>query len=71
MLGLVWLIPIYLLLVNAFKPTDSYDADKIWVPDTSFGLFANLREAWTSAGLGESIAQHRALQRHRRRPSPS
>jgi multiple sugar transport system permease protein len=54
-LGLVWLIPIYLLLVNAIKPTDSYDADKIWVPDKSFGLFANLREAWTSVGLGESI----------------
>ncbi|HEV7713003.1 MAG TPA: carbohydrate ABC transporter permease [Asanoa sp.] len=54
-LGLVWLIPIYLLLVNAIKPTDSYDTDKIWVPDKSFGLFANLREAWTSVGLGESI----------------
>jgi multiple sugar transport system permease protein len=55
-LGLVWLIPVYLLLINAFKSTDAYDADKIWVPDKSFGLFANLREAWTSVGLGESIA---------------
>ncbi|HTF07208.1 MAG TPA: carbohydrate ABC transporter permease [Asanoa sp.] len=55
-LGLVWLIPVYLLLVNAIKPTASYDTDKIWVPDKSFGLFTNLREAWTSVGLGESIA---------------
>jgi multiple sugar transport system permease protein len=54
-LGLVWLIPVYLLLVNAFKSTDSYDADKIWVPDKSFGLFANLRDAWDTVGLGQSI----------------
>ncbi|GIF45714.1 carbohydrate ABC transporter membrane protein 2 (CUT1 family) [Asanoa ferruginea] len=54
-LGLVWLIPVYLLLVNAFKSTDAYDADKIWVPDKSFGLFANLRDAWDTVGLGQSI----------------
>ncbi|GIF73546.1 carbohydrate ABC transporter permease [Asanoa siamensis] len=55
-LGLIWLIPVYLLLVNAFKPTESYDAEKIWTPDPNFGLFANLREAWEAVGLGESIA---------------
>ena len=55
-LGLVWLIPVYLLLVNAFKSTDAYDADKIWVPDKSFGLFANLRDAWDTVGLGQRIA---------------
>ncbi|MEV0715845.1 carbohydrate ABC transporter permease [Asanoa sp. NPDC050611] len=55
-LGLIWLLPVYLLLVNAFKPTENYDAEKIWTPDPHFGLFTNLREAWDAAGIGESIA---------------
>ena len=55
-LGLVWLIPIYLLLVNAFRPGTSYDPEQIWTPDSDFALFDNLREAWESAGLGASIA---------------
>ena len=55
-LGLIWLIPVYLLLINAFKSTDTYDADKIWTPDPHFSLFANLREAWDAVGLGESLA---------------
>jgi multiple sugar transport system permease protein len=55
-LGAFWLIPVYLLLVNAFRPSTSYEAGKIWVPDADFALFDNFREAWDSASLGPSIA---------------
>ncbi len=55
-LGGFWLIPVYLLLVNAFRPSTSYEAGRIWVPDRHFGLFDNFREAWDAAGLGPSIA---------------
>jgi multiple sugar transport system permease protein len=55
-LGAFWLIPVYLLLVNAFRPSTGYEAGKIWVPDPHFGLFDNFREAWNAAGLGPSIA---------------
>lgn len=54
-LGVLWLIPVYLLLVNAFRPSTSYDADKIWVPDRHFSLVENVRLAWDAAGLGPSL----------------
>lgn len=55
-LGLAWLIPIYLLLVNAVRPSTAYEAGQIWVPDKNFGLFGNLRQAWDAAALGPSLA---------------
>jgi multiple sugar transport system permease protein len=55
-LGLIWLIPVYLLLVNAARPSTSYDQSKIWVPNTHLGLFENIRQGWDSAGLGSSLA---------------
>ncbi len=55
-LGLIWLIPVYLLLVNAARPSTSYDQSKIWTPDTHLGLFDNIRQGWDSAGLGSSLA---------------
>jgi multiple sugar transport system permease protein len=55
-LGLLWLIPVYLLLVNALRPSTAYDAERIWVPDPHFGLFENIRLAWEAAGLGPSLS---------------
>lgn len=55
-LGVLWLVPVYLLLVNAFRPSTSYDAGRIWVPDKHFGLIENVRLAWDAAGLGPSLA---------------
>jgi multiple sugar transport system permease protein len=54
-LGLMWLIPVYLLLVNAFRPSTEYDASRIWVPDSNFGLVDNVKLAWDAADLGPSI----------------
>jgi multiple sugar transport system permease protein len=54
-LGMLWLLPVYLLLVNAIRPSTSFDASKIWVPDAHFGLLDNVRLAWDAAGLGPSL----------------
>lgn len=55
-LGLLWLIPVYLLVVNAMRPSTAYDASRVWIPDTEIGIVDNIRLAWDAAGLGPSIA---------------
>ncbi len=54
-LGLIWLVPIYLLLVNAFRPAQSYSGEDVWRPSGSFGLLHNFVRAWHAADLGPSI----------------
>ena len=41
-LGLIWLAPVYLLIVNASKSVDGYDAASVWKP-AGFSLFGELR----------------------------
>lgn len=55
-LGLIWLLPVYLLLVNAMRPATAYEADQVWVPDTDVGLVENIRLAMEAAGVGPSLA---------------
>ncbi|HEY8472451.1 MAG TPA: carbohydrate ABC transporter permease [Natronosporangium sp.] len=55
-LGVLWLIPIYLLLVNAFRPPANYDGEQIWTPDPELAFVDNVRAAWDAVGLGPSIA---------------
>ena len=50
-LGILWLVPLYLMVVNALVPAGEYAGAPEWVP-TSFAFFANLATAWTSSGLG-------------------
>jgi multiple sugar transport system permease protein len=50
-LAVVWLIPVYLLVVNATTPAAEYSGSPTWLPD-GIDLLGNLRQAWTSAGLG-------------------
>jgi len=53
-LAVIWLIPLYLLIVNAFVPADQYAGQPTWVP-SGFGFFENLAIAWTSSGLGAGV----------------
>ncbi|GAA0949575.1 carbohydrate ABC transporter permease [Nonomuraea longicatena] len=55
-LGLVWLGPTYLLLVNASRPAESYDPASAWVPSVDFALFDNISAALEKANLAESLA---------------
>jgi multiple sugar transport system permease protein len=55
LLGVPWLIPTYLLVVNALRPSTAYDGSEIWRPADEFGLIDNIRLAWEAAQLGPSI----------------
>lgn len=43
--ALVWLVPVYLLLVNAATASGDYEGSARWVPG-EFGFFANFLEGW-------------------------
>jgi ABC-type glycerol-3-phosphate transport system permease component len=41
-LSVVWLIPTYLLIVNAITPSGNYTGAPLWLPTQGFGLFQNI-----------------------------
>jgi multiple sugar transport system permease protein len=55
-LGLIWLGPTYLLIVNASRPAASYDPSRAWVPSGDFALLENFGRALDSANLTDSLA---------------
>lgn len=52
--GLVWLAPVYLLVVNAAKAPSVYNPRESWLP-TDWSLLDNFAEAIRLSGLGDSI----------------
>jgi multiple sugar transport system permease protein len=52
--AVLWLIPVYLMIVNAFIPAADYPGAPEWLP-TSFGFIGNLAAAWTASGLGVAM----------------
>ncbi|MER6510815.1 carbohydrate ABC transporter permease [Nonomuraea sp. NPDC001636] len=55
-LGLIWLGPTYLLVVNASRPAASYDPGSAWAPSGDFALLDNFGRALDSADLTGSLA---------------
>lgn len=53
-LGIVWLLPAYLLVVNAMKDPTTFTSKTSWIP-TDFHLFENISAAFTLSGLGNSV----------------
>ncbi len=52
-LGLVWLLPLWLLVITPMKSTPEYYDGSQWsLPTHPLRLFSNLKTAWESAGLG-------------------
>lgn len=52
-LAVLWLVPLLLLVITPMKSTPEYQGASQWaLPEHPFELFHNLKEAWTSAGLG-------------------
>jgi ABC-type glycerol-3-phosphate transport system permease component len=52
-LGVVWLVPLMLLVITPMKSTPEYQGASQWaLPRHPQELFHNLKTAWTSAGLG-------------------
>lgn len=54
-LGLIWLLPIYLIVVNASKPATDYSSSRVWAPAFGTGLWDNMVDAWERANLGASV----------------
>ena len=55
-LGAIWIIPLYLVLINAVTSPDDYATKDVWAPPASFGLGDNIRTAWQVARLGGAVA---------------
>ncbi|WP_426186134.1 carbohydrate ABC transporter permease [Microbacterium sp. TWP3-1-2b2] len=53
-LGIVWLMPAYLLVVNAMKDPTTFTSKTSWIP-TDFHLFENIAAAFELSGLGGSV----------------
>jgi multiple sugar transport system permease protein len=52
--GLIWLLPVYLLVVNASKSPTNYNSHTSWIPN-GFDLFSNMAQAWQLSDLGSSV----------------
>ncbi|MZD06946.1 ABC transporter permease subunit [Streptomyces sp. SID5785] len=53
-LALLWLVPTWLLVVNALVPADRYSGSPHWLP-SDFALFDNMTQAWDKAELGPAM----------------
>ncbi len=51
----LWILPLYLVLVNAATPSGEYAEKPIWAPPGTFGLLENMATAWQAANLGPSV----------------
>ncbi|CAM3858323.1 carbohydrate ABC transporter permease [Isoptericola cucumis] len=55
-LGLAWLAPVYLMIVNAAKTNDQYGVLSVWSPAGLGGLWENAVAAWTRGDLSAGMA---------------
>jgi len=52
--AVAWLIPSYLIVINAFTPVVSYTGSPNWWVD-SVGLFGNIRKAFAATNVGHGM----------------
>lgn len=52
-LALIWLVPVYLIIVNAVTDQSQYQGSPRWFPG-HFGFFGNLKSAWDTANFGQT-----------------
>lgn len=55
LLGLLWLCPMYLIVVNASKPPAEYGSVSPWLPSQTFDLLGNMATAVERARFDRSI----------------
>lgn len=53
--GLLWLMPVYLLIANAAKTSDQYGSVGVWQPVGLGGLVENMKQAWNVGQLGDGL----------------
>jgi multiple sugar transport system permease protein len=54
LLSALWLVPVYLLVVNAITPVNTYSGSAVWWPD-GVGIKENLAVAWGRADIGRAM----------------
>ena len=54
-LGAVWIIPLYLVLINAATSSEEYARKDRWAPPTEFALGLNIQQALEVTKLGQAI----------------
>ncbi|WP_248761204.1 carbohydrate ABC transporter permease [Pseudarthrobacter sp. SSS035] len=55
-LGLLWLLPVYLLITNAAKSSSDYSGDTLWLPGNILDLGDNLVRVFTKTEIPQSLA---------------
>ncbi len=55
LLGAVWIIPLYFVLINAATTPADYRAKELYELPSSFALLDNIEAAWSAAHLGVSV----------------
>ncbi|MGQ7787279.1 carbohydrate ABC transporter permease [Nesterenkonia sp. K-15-9-6] len=53
-LAVLWFVPTYLIIVNAFTSNVNYTGEVAWFP-RSFALFENIQAAWLTVDLGPAL----------------
>ena len=56
LLGILWIVPLYLVLVNMVASPDEFRTKSVYAPPGSFALWANITAAWDAASLGATIS---------------
>jgi multiple sugar transport system permease protein len=54
-LAAIWILPLYLVLINSATDPADYRAKEIYEPPSSFAFFDNVEFAWNGAKLGASV----------------
>jgi multiple sugar transport system permease protein len=55
-LSLLWLLPTYLLVVNAMTDPQSYAGSPQWIPTSALAIVENMADAWVAGEFGSAVA---------------
>lgn len=54
-LGIIWLVPLYLMVINASKLSADYGNATVWIPSDLRGLFVNFGEALDKGRIARGL----------------
>lgn len=54
-MGIVWLIPLYLMVINAAKLSSNYGNATVWIPTDLTGLFQNFADALDRGRIAQGL----------------
>lgn len=54
-MGVIWLIPIYLMVINAAKLSSNYGNATVWIPTDMTGLFQNFADALDRGRIAQGL----------------